>query len=148
MRDEYVQSKLAVSLVPEYYSDGREAHTYWGAFHPWNLRFVKSFDVKKQDIEFTTDENDALFFVDDGLCTECMEVLIEKYKAFTISIWHYGRPSKHLYGLSTEIELQSEIVAYPNEHWWKNGNLMPSLMHRSIDEFYEEKEKTEASTIY
>jgi hypothetical protein len=143
VRDEHVKSKLAISLVPEYYSDGRDAHPCWGAFHSWNTRFVKSFDVKKQDIEFTTDENDALFFIDDDLCTECMEVLIEKYKAFTISIWHYDEPDRFF-----PSGKNSEVVAYPNEHWWKNGNLMPSLMHRSVDKFYEEKEKKEASTIY
>lgn len=157
MSKEY--SKIALSLVPEYNTDGDEIHTYWGAFHSCNRLFVMSFDPESKEIEFTGDEHDAAMFADDELCTECMEVLRDKYHAFTIALWEYKGSTElkidnRYRGISEELtnslfrqayeELRRrspfvQSVAYPNESWWRNGNLMPSLMNRTINEFYEKK---------
>ena len=114
---------------------------------------------KEKEIGFTDKEDEGMFFTDDDLCTECMEVLRNKHHAFTIALWKYkGSPELEIdnryRGISAELterlfrqayeELRrrspfAQLVAYPNESWWRNGNLMPSLMNRTVKEFWVEK---------
>ena len=114
-------AKIALSLVPEYDTEGRALHTYWGALHLENRLFVKSFSGK--DIEFTKEEKEAYKFTDDHTCDACMAKLIMEHHAFTIALWDKG----------------SYMVHYPGEHWRDNDYLIPSFINRKgVKEFYEE----------
>lgn len=154
-------SKLVLSLVPEYCGcDEREIHSYWGAFYHQNRDFVMKFDRDDGSVEFTGDEDDAFLFTDDEMCTECMEILRDKYHAFTIAQWIYkGSPEiqvgNKLRGRSEELtkllyikayeELKNrtptvQFLIYPNESYTDNGYLMPSLMNRTLDEWREQND--------
>ena len=52
-----------------------------------------------------------------------MEFIIKNEHPWTIALW----------------DDVGQMVAYPNENWWKNNNLMPSLMHRTVADFHKEK---------
>jgi len=111
---------IVFSNVPEYDSEGKAWHTYWGGNH-WNRRFVKSFTGK--DIEFTKNEKEAYKFKDDHTCDACMAKLIMEHNAFTISLWEKG----------------SMMVHYPGEYWWRNDYLIPSFINRDgVNDFYKE----------
>ena len=111
---------IVFSTTPEYDSEGRAWHTYWGG-DTWNRRFVKSFDGK--NIEITREEKEAYKFKDDHECDECMAKLIREKNAFTIALWEKG----------------SQMVHYPGEHWWNNDFLIPSFINRKgVNDFFKE----------
>ena len=113
-------SVVVFSTIPEYTKDGEPWHVYWVSMS-LDRKFVKSF--KDNKLITTNDENEAYKFKDDDECTACMEFIIKNEHPWTIALWGDG----------------VQTVAYPNENWWKNNNLMPSLLHRTIADFYKEK---------
>jgi hypothetical protein len=58
-----------------------------------------------------------------------MEALVTR-GVWTIATWQYKN-----------CELLAQMVNYPNERWGNNYKLMPSLMHRSVIEFYAKKRR-------
>lgn len=113
---------VVFSTIPEYTKDGEPWHTYWVSTS-LDRKFVKSF--KDGKLKTTNNENEAYKFRDDDECTACMEFIIKNEHPWTIALW----------------DDVGQMVAYPNEHWWKNNNLMPSLMHRTVTEFNERFEE-------
>ena len=114
---------------PEYWDDEEKKplHHYSGSFLNMNTVFyIKSFidDV----FEITTDIDKAMKFADDNLCTRCMERIIETKNPWTIAVWSYEGK-----------KMVAQCVHYPNTHWSRNGNLQPSLMKRSVSEFWKNK---------
>lgn len=110
---------------PEYWDDEEKKplHHYSGSFLN-TVFYIKSFvdDV----FEITTDIDRAMRFTDDDLCTRCMERLIETKNPWTIAVWNYVGE-----------RLVAQGVHYPNTYWSENGNLQPSLMNRTVSEFWE-----------
>lgn len=112
---------------PEYWDDDEKKplHHYSGSFLN-TVFYIKSFvdDV----FEITTDIDKAMRFTDDNLCTRCMERIIETKNPWTISVWSYVGG-----------KMVAQGVHYPNTYWSENGNLQPSLMNRTVSEFWENK---------
>lgn len=126
-------AKLVVSFVPEYWGNTHEEfHTSSGSLYSYNRRFVNEFDRDKKLVVFTNDEDKALIFNNDNICTECMEVIRDVYNPFTIALWQYDANS------GDRILL---VVKYPNDHWTSNGRLCPSLMNMTLDEWHEQHKR-------
>lgn len=118
---------IVFSKIAEYIEDDKTGdktclgHTCRGAWRSENCYFVKSFTGK--DMEFTHKEKEAYKFHDDKECDACMSELIRKHHVYTVAIWGNG----------------FECVHYPNHHWWRNGDLQPSFIHRDgVGAFYKE----------
>ena len=111
---------VVFSTIPEYTKDGEPWHVFWVSMS-LDRKFVKSF--KDGKLETTNNEDEAYKFKDDDECTACMEFIIKNEHPWTIALW----------------DDVGQMVAYPNENWGKNNNLMPSLMHRTVADFHKEK---------
>ena len=112
---------------PEYWDDEEKKplHHYSGSFTK-TVFYIKSF---KDDVFWiTTDIDMAMRFTDDNLCTRCMERIIETKNPWTIAVWSYEGK-----------KMVAQCVHYPNTYWSENGNLQPSLMNRTVSEFWENK---------
>lgn len=93
-----------------------------GAFHA-NNNFVKDF--KNGNIEYTYNGSEAKMFTDDVEGTKCMRKLIMCGMTH-ILVWYYDRHN-----------CEAEVMHYPNENWWKCGNLEPLLLHHTVSEYYQ-----------
>ena len=113
---------IVFSTEPSYYNDGKPYHSCLCGFRPW---FVKSF--KDNKLEITKQEDEAYQFFSDTEVDECMKYIISKKSPWTIAIWEY-----------TGNKLVSECVHYPNENWWMNKSLQPSLMYKSVADWMKE----------
>lgn len=113
---------IVFSIEPSYYNDGSPYHSCLCENNRW---YVKSFEDGR--LEITKNEEEADVFFSDKLVDECMQYIITNKKPWTISIWEYNGN-----------KAVSECVHYPNEHWWNNKNLQPSLMNKSVADWMKE----------
>ena len=89
-------------------------------------KFVKWF--KDGRLETTREEEEAERFFRDTDVDRVMETLRKTYPVWTIAVWEYKGDRR-----------MSEVAHYPNEHWGDNDNLQPSLMHKTVGDWLEEK---------
>ena len=118
---------IVFSINHDFYSNGREHHSYSCENDQW---YVKSF--KNNKLVKTRNEDEAYQFFTDKEVDECMEYILSHECPWTIADWEFKGNT-----------IVSECVHYPNEYWGVNGCLQPSLMNKSVNEWLKEHNKTE-----
>lgn len=103
-------------------------HTYNIIFDKFNTFFVKDF--KDGNLITTRNMIEAKHFTSDKECDDAMEYIVNNKNPFTMVVVEYKGN-----------DITSECVHYPNRHWDCNGQLLPSMMHRSVKEWHKEHDK-------
>ena len=119
---------VAFSTTPEYDSSGREYHSCGIIYNKVDTVFVKDF--RDGNLVTTREINEAKHFTSDKECDDALEYVVNNKKPFTIVVVDYKGN-----------KIVCECVHYPNRYWSINGNLQPSLMHKSVNEWHQEHDK-------
>jgi hypothetical protein len=116
---------IAFTMVPEHDINGHEEHWYLTAYGHNGAVFVKSF--KDGVLETTRNAIEAKHFYSDDEADKVLEYLRDTQHPWTIALQDFeGNKSV------------CASVHYPNRNWNNNGNLQPSLMHKTVREWDEE----------
>lgn len=119
---------IAFTMVPDHDINGHEVHWYMTAYGHNGAVFVKSF--KDGVLETTRNAIEAKHFYSDDEANKVLEYLRDTQHPWTIALQDFeGNKSV------------SAGVHYPNGYWRNNGNLQPSLMHKTVREWDEEHEQ-------
>lgn len=119
---------IAFTTIPDYDLEGREVHKYFTAYGHDGAVFVKNF--KDDVLETTRNVIEAKHFYYDDEVDKVLEYLRDTQHPWTIALQEFnGNKSV------------SACVHYPNHHWNNNGNLQPSLMRKTMQEWKEEHEQ-------
>lgn len=116
---------IVIKINPEYVNG-----------HPWrsctsmlygdvNSVFVKDF--KDGELITTRNRCEAKHFMSDQECDEVMEYIVNNKRPFAITVAEYKGTN-----------IISSGIRYPNKYWNINSGLQPSLMHKSVKQWYEE----------
>ena len=119
---------IAFTMIPDYDDSGREVHWYMTAYGHDGAVFVKGF--KDGVLETTRNEIEAKHFYSDDEADKVLEYLRDTQHPWTIALQDFKGN-----------ESVSACVHYPNRYWNNNGNLQPSLMHKTVQEWNEEHEQ-------
>lgn len=117
---------IAFTKTPNYNNSGYEVHWYFTAYGlDDDAVFVKSFEDGV--LETTRNEIEAKHFYSDDEVDKALEYLRDTQHPWTIALQDFeGNKSV------------SAGVHYPNSYWSNNGNLQPSMMHKTVREWNEE----------
>lgn len=115
-------STIAFTMIPEYNSDGNEVHRYFTAYGYNGAEFVKSF--KDGVLETTRNKTEAKHFYSDDDADSVLEYLRDVKHPWTIALHNFKGN-----------ESVSACVHYPNYNWDDNGNLQPSLINKTVQEW-------------